>query len=261
MMRTRLNARGPVVVVGVVMAMAIAGGCNGDDAGGGGVAGGAVSTPAEAPATTDRARPESTTTSAPAVTTTDIVAVPEEGVPGIDSADPFCRAWSQFAGSFQALAFASAAGSEPSAALRLEVVAAAAVVSAALELDAAFPESIASERIVFVDGVVGPFARRAARAVDELRTAGLTEVQLDVLGDAWLVALTESGVDDPAIVVTLPADLEAPVGGATAELSATVPPIASDPSLITQVETPATFDYLAQRCPDQGTLAGNDAVD
>ena len=36
--------------------------------------------------------------------------VPETGVPGIDSGDVFCRAWSEFAGSFQALGLVSAIG-------------------------------------------------------------------------------------------------------------------------------------------------------
>jgi len=55
--------------------------------------------------------------------TVEIEPVPDVGVPGIDSADPFCRAWSEFAGSFQALAFASIADTDPVAAARLEVVA------------------------------------------------------------------------------------------------------------------------------------------
>jgi hypothetical protein len=181
-------------------------------------------------------------------------------VPGIDSADPFCRAWSEFAGTFQALTFASA-GPDPFSAARLEVVAAAAVVSSAQQLDADFPEQIADEREVFVDDVIGPFSRRAARALDELESAGLAPLEVELLGDAWLTALAESGLDDPEILVTLRAELDAAVETATAAFTANLPPIVADPSLITDAEAPATFDYLAGRCPDRGTLAGNDAID
>ena len=48
--------------------------------------------------------------------------VPDEPVPELDSDNPFCRAWSQFAGSFQRLALASSAGTDPDNALRLEVL-------------------------------------------------------------------------------------------------------------------------------------------
>ena len=40
-----------------------------------------------------------------------------------------------------------------------------------------------------------------------------------------------------------------------------VPPIAHDPSLITDASTPLTFAYLGADCPDQGTLGRNDIVD
>jgi hypothetical protein len=244
----------------MLLPMATAAACTGDDDPVGGAVT-AMSSPATtSPTTTAR---EVVTSSMPELGTssTGPATVAEEGIPGIDSADPFCRAWSEFAGSFQTLAFASAAESDPLAALRLEVIAAAAVTSAALELDAEFPDSIVSEQDVFIGEVIGPFARRAARAVEELEAAEFATAELDALREAWLDAIADTGVDNPEIIVTLPVDVEAVVGETTATLSATLPAIASDPSLVTQAETPATFGYLADQCPDQGTLAGNDAID
>ena len=190
-----------------------------------------------------------------------IATVPEEAVPGIDSEDPFCRAWSEFAGSFQALTFASIDGADPLVGARLEVIAAGAVVAAARSLDETFPDEIADEREVFVDDVIGPFARRAARAADELRSVDVGDDDIELLGDAWLAALVAADATDPVITVAVPADLDAAVVAATAAFVADVPPIADDPSLITRAEAPGTLGYLAEQCPDQGILAGNDAID
>ena len=201
-------------------------------------------------------------TEVPATVSTETIAtVPEQGVPGLDSADPFCRAWSEFAGSFQALAFASAAGSDPVAAARLEVVASGAVSAAAQTLADEFPEPIAFERDLFVDDVIGPFARRVGRASDELRAAGLSPDQIAQLGDVWLRALVDAGVDEPAVAVAVPDELAGAVDVAAASFSADAPPIVADPSLVTDAEAPATLEHIAENCPDQGILGGNDAID
>lgn len=215
--------------------------------------------------TTDNSSEVTTSVAAPVSTDTasteTIATVPEEGVPGIDSGDPFCRGWGEFAGSFQALALASSLGADAVAATRLEVVASPAVVSAAQQLADGFPESIEVERDTFVDDVIGPFARRAARAVDELRAAGLASAELEQLGDEWLEALVDAGVDDPEIVVAVPSELVGAVDAATTAFFASVPTIALDPSLVTQASAPATRAYLSENCPDQGILGGNDAID
>ena len=183
-------------------------------------------------------------------------------MPGIDSEDAFCRGWGEFAGSFQALALVSSLGADPVRAARLEVVASAAVLAAARSLDEAFPDDdVADERPVFVDGVIGPFTRRAARASDALTSAGLSGGELGRLGDLWLTALGDAGVDDPEIAVEVPRGLADDVDAAVGVFVATVPAISEDPSLITVAATPATFAYLAERCPDQGILGGNDAID
>jgi hypothetical protein len=158
------------------------------------------------------------------------------------------------------LTFASIEAVDPLVGARLEVVAAGAVVAAVRSLDDAFPDEVADEREVFVDDVIGPFARRAARAADELRSVGVGEADIELLGEAWLAALVASDATDPGITVAVPAELDTAVAAATAAFAADVPPIAGDPSLVTRAEAPATLGYLAERCPDQGVLAGNDAI-
>jgi hypothetical protein len=241
--------------------------CTDDGTAPNGAGGAATTTPPSA--STEAIMPESVATSAapstevPVVASTaEIVPVPDVGVPGIDSADPFCRAWSEFAGSFQALAFASSTSdADPAAALRLEVVASPAVSAAALTMADEFPDSVASEREVFLDDVIGPFVRRANRAADELRAAGVAASDLEQLGDVWLQTLVDAGVDDPEIVVEVRDGLTGAVDAATVVFAANVASISADPSLITQAEAPATFGYIADNCPDQGILAGNDAID
>ena len=190
-----------------------------------------------------------------------IPTVPESGVPGIESGDDFCRAWSEFAGTFQALALASSFAADPDAARRAEVVAAPAVVAAVGEMDAALPGVLESERDVLLSDFLGPFDRRAERSVDELVRAGLSAEQVDALGDLWLVTLAERGTDDPDITVAVPADIDAAFDEAVAVFVAEVPSISQDPSLVTTAQVPLTEQYLSANCPDQGTLAGNDVVD
>lgn len=225
-------------------------------------------------ATTDPAPTTASPTTAPATTTPPttgapietFATVPEDGVPGIDSDDPFCRAWSEFAGSFQALSLVASFG-DPATAIRLEVLASGAVTAAvdtmAGELaGGGLPDEVTAEADEFLDGLIGPFTRRSERAAAELLAAGATEAQVAELGEAWLAELAEAGTDDPAIVVTVddPA-LAGPLDGASESFGASVPPIPADPSLITDADATDTLAYIADTCPDQGTLAGNDVID
>jgi hypothetical protein len=225
-------------------------------------------------ATTTPATSAAATTSAPATvaSTTElastssvgpdtIATVPDDGVPGIDSENAFCRAWGEFAGSFQALVLVSSVSTDPVEAARLEVVASPAVVSAARSLDDALPESVAGERVAFVDGVIGPFSLRAQRATEALAAAGLSSAEVTELGELWLDTLAAAGVDDPEIAVVVPPGLVGEVDAAVAEFVAAVPAIGDDPSLVTAATAPSTFGYLADNCPDQGILGGNDAID
>jgi hypothetical protein len=187
-----------------------------------------------------------------------LATVPEAGVPGLDSADPFCRAWSRFAGSFQALALASNLGSDPRAALRLEVAASGAVTRAAADLAASLPPEVAGEREVFLDELLGPFTTRATEARDALLGAGLTPEAVDELGDLWLAAAAD-GAGDPDLVLVVPSDFQPAFDDAVADFS--VPSIAADQSLVTDAAAPMTIAYIGANCPDQGILGGNDIID
>jgi hypothetical protein len=188
---------------------------------------------------------------------TTLPTVPETGVPGIDSDDLFCRSWSEFTGSFQALAGAWALG-EQLAAARLEVAASAALLTAATQLDANVPAEVETERAALTE-LTEPMSRRAQAARDEMLAAGLADDAMDALGAAWLDALAESGVDDPDLSVAVPAGVdEAAFTQAVQAFAAARPSIVEDPSLITDAVVP---QYLIDNCPDQGTLAGNDVIE
>lgn len=228
------------------------------------------STPADAPAATAGADTEPDPTEpvetdpppSTEATSTTIGTVPDEGVPGIDSTDTFCRSWSEFAGSFQALAVATSFGSDPAAAPRLEVAASSAVAASVAGLDSNLPSELESEREALVTDLVGPMLRRAERAVTELERAGVAEEGIELLGAAWLATLAAAGLDNPDISLALPQEVdEAAFDDAAQSFSGALPPIDQDPSLITDAQIPLTEQYLVANCPDQGTLGGNDVID
>ncbi|MEX2627032.1 MAG: hypothetical protein WD225_09100, partial [Ilumatobacteraceae bacterium] len=187
--------------------------------------------------------------------------LPQVGVPGLDAEDAVCRAWSRFAGSFQVAAVAASFADQPVAAARLEVVASPVVATAVDEMIDNWPESLADEAELAADGLIGPYARRSERALDLLVEAGAEAADLDRLSEIWLDSLA---VRDPAEVLpdlVLPDDLARLVDVATAEFDAQVVAIPDDPSLVTDVELPATEAFLAGTCPDRGTLAGGEPVE
>lgn len=266
-------------VVGVIVLVAVAACSGGDDDGGASPTAETFETvevteplfsrtsdDGTAPATTVAAtevppvETEIATTAAPSTgsdAATTLPTVPETGVPGIDSDDLFCRSWSEFTGSFQALAGAWALG-EQLAAARLEVAASAAMLTAATQLDANVPPEIEAERAE-LNELTEPMSRRAQAARDEMLAAGLADDAMDALGAAWLDALAESGVDDPQVSVLVPAGVdEAAFTQAVQAFAAARPSIIEDPSLITDALVP---QYLIDNCPDQGTLAGNDVIE
>jgi hypothetical protein len=185
--------------------------------------------------------------------------VPDTGVPGLDSTDAFCRAWSQFAGTFQALAGASVLG-DPDEAARSEVAASGALLAAIDDLDANLPAELDSERAALTE-LTGGTAARAAAARDELLAAGLAQADVDALAQAWLDALAAAGVDDPTVSIDLPPGVDADAFAAAVDaFAAAKPAIVDDPSMINGAEVPLIEQYLADNCPDQGTLAGNDVI-
>jgi hypothetical protein len=185
--------------------------------------------------------------------------VPETGVPGLDSADVFCAAWSRFGGSFQVVAVNAAfgAGSVEDRAV-VEVVAGPTVVAAYAEMTETWPAEIAAESSAALGDAFGPFARRLAAAADALAAVGLTEEQAVALDEAWVAFLAERDPTDAEVDLVVPEDLSAIVVSAVPLYLDTVGPWAEDETLVTEASTPLTDEYLATGCPDQGTLLGGE---
>jgi hypothetical protein len=187
--------------------------------------------------------------------------VSETGVPGIDSEDAFCRSWSEYAGSFNALTYAWNV-QLPADAAALEVAASAAVAAAVAGMSANLPAEIEGNRQALTADVPGPFLRRAERARALLIEAGADDATVAALGDAWIAAITQAGLfaDDLAIVV--PDNAAEPLSAAAASFVAEFPSVLEDPTLdTTRFDISPSLDYISRTCPDQGTLAGNDNVE
>lgn len=191
----------------------------------------------------------------------DAVATDDSGVPGLDSIDPFCRAWSAFAGSFQVVAVAAAFsdGSDREIGV-LEVVAAPVVVDAAEEFFATLPGELAAERELLADDYLGPFERRSREALDALVAAGATPADLDELAAIWTTVLAARDPDRPAPEIVLTDPLDALVEAAVALVMESRPPFRSDDRLASGARAPLTENYLALNCPDRGLLAGGDDI-
>jgi hypothetical protein len=192
---------------------------------------------------------------------TTIAIVPETGVPGLDSDDLFCRAWSEFGGSVQAVGQASVFATDPMSAIRAELAASGALIAATGGLAAHLPTELESERGALLVILVGPILSRADRARNALVAAGIDGAQLDQLTVLWLDTLAVSGLEDPNIEVAVPDELVAPFEEATASFAREMLPFATDSSLIVDPATPLTLAYIADNCPDQGILGGNDQID
>ncbi len=188
-------------------------------------------------------------------------AVAETGVPGIESDDGFCRGWSTYAGSVQAISLAWALQA-PDDAARLEVAATAALRGAVTQMSDELPDEIESNRQALTVDVPGPFLSRADRARELLAEAGLDDGQIDVLGVAWVAAITEQGLDTDSLTVDVPADSIEALDTASQAFIAELPSVLEDPTLdTTEFDIGPSLEYITANCPDQGTLAGNDEVD
>lgn len=180
---------------------------------------------------------------------------PETGVPGLDSDDAFCAAWSRFAGSFQVVAIASSFAA-PGEASRLEVAASGTVASAHAEMMSRWPAELAAEHDAMLIEAFGGFAARAERAASYLSP--------DVVGAvdaAWLDALARRNPDEALLDVQLDGRAAAALAAAADAFGAEVVPVNADPTLVSDVATPLTDAYLAEHCPDEGLLAGSDVVE
>jgi hypothetical protein len=187
--------------------------------------------------------------------------VAETGVPGIDSDDAFCRGWSVYAGSVQALSLAWAVQPADAASV-LEVAANDAVADAVAAMASELPAEIEANRDALTIDVPGPFLRRAERARQALVEEGVSDAEIEQLGDAWIDALASAGLDAEDVSVQLSAELEPRVEVAAASFRDSVPSILEDPTLdTTEFDITPSLDYIFENCPDRGTLAGNDIVE
>lgn len=212
-----------------------------------------VTLPAEPVAT---AEPTGTTAAGP--TTVTVVEVPETGVPGLDSDDTFCAAWSRFGGSWQVIQVAANFAPDPAVVPAMEVVASPVIDDAYDAMFAAWPAELAEERDLVADGFFGPLDRRAEAALDALEAAGATADQLTALRSAWVAALAARQPDDPVLFPELDDELAALVDEAAADFASQRVGFVEDPSMRIAVETPRTDAYLATACPDQGALTGGE---
>lgn len=228
--------------------------------------------PVEVPGTTEAdgdpaptsSPPEPSESSEPTLPTTTVAAtfpvveVPESGVPGLDSDDSFCAAWSRFGGTWQVVQVAANFAPDPAVVPVMEVTAAPVVGAAYDAMLAAWPDELASERDAVADGYFGPLDRRAEAALAALVSAGASDADLDALATAWEAALAERRADEPVVVAELDDGLQALVDAAAAEFAAQRVDFVDDPSMRITVETPSTDAYLATACPDQGALTGGE---
>lgn len=194
----------------------------------------------------------------PPLTTNSLVEVPESGVPGLDSEDSFCAAWSRFGGSWQVIQVAANFAPDPSVVPSMEVVAAPVVAAAFDAMFAAWPDELTGEREAVADGFFGPLDRRAETALDALAAAGATTDDLAAIGSAWEAALEARQADDPVVTPELTDDQRAIVDAAAADFDARLVGFVADPSMRITVATPRTDTYLATACPDQGALTGGE---
>lgn len=185
------------------------------------------------------------------------------GVPGLDDPDAYCASWAAYSGTLQAIGVAQAFGGLSSAEVaRLEVVAAAALVDAVNGIGANWPSALLVERSDVLSNLVGPFGRRAQRALSMLMDAGATDIDLQQFTQLWDDALHARLPDEPVIALPpLSSELEDLVRTTTQRFDAAVTPFADDPSLnVSAVQTPLTKAYLAEQCPDLASSGVGDEV-
>lgn len=173
----------------------------------------------------------------------------------------FCPGWDAYGATLLALA----AAPDAAEAARREVVAAAALVDAVETIGDQWPSALVGERSLVLADVVGPYLRRARKALAALADAGATTDDVGQLALAWREALLRRSADDPGSLewigsVAVPASLRATVASAADLLVARLPSFADDPTLpgrralVGSIDTPRTDDYLAANCPMVGDV-------
>ena len=195
--------------------------------------------------------------------TQSIVATEPTGVPGLIADDPFCSAWAGYVGTLQALGIAASFGDLSSDRLAvLELTSAARLVEVTAAIDGSWPDELAAERPIVLEQRIGPYARRARRAVEALTVAGVTPAEQATLSAAWQAALSARDPEEPVIdVPSVADDLQFKIDVAAVDYDSVVTPFAQDPSLVVDaVQTPATDAYLVATCPDLASSGVGDAL-
>lgn len=185
------------------------------------------------------------------------------GVPGLDDPDAYCAAWASYSGTLQAIGVAQAFGGLTSLEVaRIEVVAAAALVASVDAIGRNWPADMLEERSVVLSDLVGPYGRRAQKALTMLLDAGATELDLEQFQKVWDDALHDRQMDEPVVdLPPLSSELEDLVAPVSKLFDSQVTPFGQDPSLdVHTVSAPATKAYLAATCPDLAAIGVGDAV-
>jgi len=185
--------------------------------------------------------------------------VPETGVPGLDSSDRFCAAWSEFGGSWQVIVQSAFEG-DAAAVARLEVIAAPLVTQAYDELFEVWPGDLETERGVVADAYFGAFLRRSADALASLEAAGAAADDLDRLAAGWRAGLESYDPNVGGIEVAVEDGLEPLVAAAADAFTDTRLPLVDDPAMVITAATPLTDQFLATACPDQGWIVGQEVT-
>ena len=185
------------------------------------------------------------------------------GVPGLDDPDAFCAAWAAYSGTLQAISVAQAFGGLSSLAVaRLEVIAAPALVESVGHIGGRWPHVLLEERSLALNSLIGPYGRRAEKALALLSAVGATDLDLQQFRLIWGAALRARRADQAVIALPpLSSELEKVVKAAALKLDAGSTPFGHDPSLdVHSVEVPLTKAYLARHCPDLASSGVGDAI-
>lgn len=187
-----------------------------------------------------------------------------EVVPGLDSADGFCSAWSRFGGSWLVVSSAWPIAEDPELGEEVkpafvEVVAAPTIVAAFDDMKQDWPAELGDVRDQGVaslqpqyDRVGRSYQRLVAAGADDQAVAALDEWWVDWL-DGW------DGSSFPA-VDDIPGDVRDAVVAAAEQTGADEQPTFLDPALQAEPVQPV-LDYLAQNCPDRGGLSGESVIE
>lgn len=167
------------------------------------------------------------------------------------TAAPLCDAWTGYAVSVAALA-----STPDDRAALVEIVSAVYLDDAVAAIGAGWPTALVAERSAVLTDLVGPYSRRAKKAIAALDASGASMADLAELRLVWrdvAADLAAGGTLPERIAV--PASLIDLVDAAVASFTATVTPFALDPTLgdrrrlLDPLRAPLTERYLDRWCP------------